>query len=175
MKRFTLQRTSNSSKGQALVEFALVLPILVLILMGVIQLGLMLSAYVGATNVAREVARYGSVCVVKDSTSAGNCTTDIQNYLNATLPSRINAGVVATDKSGISYCYYPTPGDPTKFNVRLTVDVGVRYPLFIPIIGNLMDGIDGEPGDGHFLLLAKEAMRVEGGALPSVSGVTACP
>ncbi len=47
--------------GQSLVEFALVLPIFMMIVMGIIELGILLSVYVGLTNSAREAARAGSV------------------------------------------------------------------------------------------------------------------
>lgn len=165
--------------GQALVEFAAVLPIVLLVLMGILQFGLMLSASVGATNVAREVARYGSVCVVKDAATAASCGTYTTAYLNSTLPDRINAGVPAPGATSVNYCSYPAPKadptDPDRFNVRLSVSLGVHYPLFIPVIGNIIDGLDGEPGDGAFLLQAQEAMRVEGGALTAApAGMASC-
>jgi Flp pilus assembly protein TadG len=158
-------------------EFALILPLLMLVLAGILQFGLMLSANVGSTNVAREVARYGSVCLVKDAASATSCGTDTRAYLNNILPQRINAGVPAADQTSVCYESYLAPksnvSDPDRWNVRLTVSLGIRYPLFIPIINWILDPIDGV-GDGQFLLLSKEAMRVEGGALPADPGVLPC-
>lgn len=48
-------------RGQALVELAIMLPILLIILLGVIDFGRVFYAYVTITNAAREGARYGSL------------------------------------------------------------------------------------------------------------------
>jgi Flp pilus assembly protein TadG len=50
-------RKANLSKGQSLVEFALLLPILVLIIFGVLELGRAFFAFIAITNAAREGAR----------------------------------------------------------------------------------------------------------------------
>lgn len=74
----------------------------------------------------------------------------------------------------MEYCSYVAPKsdstDPDKYNIRLTVYLAIRYPLFIPLIGNIIDGLDGEPGDGQFRLRASEAMRVEGTGLAVAPG-----
>jgi Flp pilus assembly protein TadG len=49
-----------SLAGQGLVEFALVLPLLLLILIGVLDLGRLSFAAMTVTNAAREGARYGA-------------------------------------------------------------------------------------------------------------------
>ncbi|MCC7209638.1 MAG: pilus assembly protein [Anaerolineae bacterium] len=49
------------SKGQGLVEFALVLPILLLLLMGVVDFGWIVFNYAQLQNSLREALRYGSV------------------------------------------------------------------------------------------------------------------
>lgn len=169
--------TTPGPRGQAFVEFAILLPLIMLTLMGIIQFGLMLSAYVGATNVAREVARYGSVCVVKDAASASSCGSDTLAHLNNILPQRINAATPVPAQTSVTYCSYVAPKsdptDPHKYNIRLTVNLAIRYPLFIPLIGNIIDGLDGEPGDAQFRLRASEAMRVEGTGLAVAPGTPA--
>ncbi len=47
-------------KGQSFVEFALILPILTILLVGVTELGFIFYAYVQVSNAAREGARAGS-------------------------------------------------------------------------------------------------------------------
>ena len=49
----------NGSKGQELMEFAIVLPLLLLIVFGVLDLGRLFHALITITNAAREGARYG--------------------------------------------------------------------------------------------------------------------
>lgn len=51
----------RSQRGQAVVEFALVLPLLVLILFGVLEFGRIFHTYIVITNAAREGARLGAV------------------------------------------------------------------------------------------------------------------
>jgi len=54
-------RTSRKSRGQALVEFALVFPIAVLVLLAVFDVGRAVFIYNGLTNAAREGARLAAV------------------------------------------------------------------------------------------------------------------
>ncbi len=54
-----LQKTRCRERGQALIEFAFVMPLLVLILMGVFDLGGAIYAYNVVSSAAREGARYG--------------------------------------------------------------------------------------------------------------------
>jgi Flp pilus assembly protein TadG len=60
MKRRQCQRL-NGSEGQALIEFALILPLFLLLLFGMIDFGRAYSASVTLTNAAREGARYGVI------------------------------------------------------------------------------------------------------------------
>ena len=48
----------NKTRGQSLVEFALILPILLLLLLGIIEGGRIIWAYITVQNAAREAARY---------------------------------------------------------------------------------------------------------------------
>jgi Flp pilus assembly protein TadG len=54
---------ASHDRGQALVEFAFVLPAVLLILIGIIQFGLLFGANVTLTNAAREGARAGTIHV----------------------------------------------------------------------------------------------------------------
>jgi Flp pilus assembly protein TadG len=49
------------ARGQSLIEFALTLPILILILLGILDLGRAFSAHIVITNAARNGAYYGSM------------------------------------------------------------------------------------------------------------------
>ncbi len=51
----------NSERGQELVEFALVLPLLLLLLLGIIEFGIVIFKYNTIANIGREIARYGTV------------------------------------------------------------------------------------------------------------------
>jgi hypothetical protein len=61
MLPFRRRRSAASRRGQSLVEFALVFPIAVLLLMAVFDVGRAVFAYNGLTNAAREGARLAAV------------------------------------------------------------------------------------------------------------------
>ncbi len=55
------RRKPNNESGQGLVEFALVLPVLLILLLGILEGGLLLFNQHVITNASREGARYGIV------------------------------------------------------------------------------------------------------------------
>lgn len=52
----------KNTDGQSLVEFALVFPILILLILGMIEFGWILNGQITLTNAAREGARMAVVC-----------------------------------------------------------------------------------------------------------------
>lgn len=50
----------NKSRGQSLVEFMVLLPLLIMMLSGLIEFGFMLNYYLDLIDGAREIARYGA-------------------------------------------------------------------------------------------------------------------
>jgi len=63
MRRITpaFRRPNGRTRGQALVEFALVFPIAVVVILGIIIFGLFVFYQQQLTNVAREAARYAAI------------------------------------------------------------------------------------------------------------------
>ena len=59
MKIMCVKRIRNK-KGQAMVEFALVLPLLLLLLFGIIEFGRLMLIYASVSTASREAARWGS-------------------------------------------------------------------------------------------------------------------
>ena len=62
-----LRRRMRRRRGAALIEFALVLPVLILVFGAIIELSLFISTYHRVTRVARDAARVGSVVIEGDS------------------------------------------------------------------------------------------------------------
>jgi Flp pilus assembly protein TadG len=61
MKRITERFSFRNQQGQSMTEFALVLPILALLLFGVIQFGIVFNNYITLTDAVRAGARKGAV------------------------------------------------------------------------------------------------------------------
>ncbi|MPM45480.1 hypothetical protein SDC9_92167 [bioreactor metagenome] len=65
-----LSKFKKSQKGQAMVEFALVLPVLLILILGSIDAGWLLYTKISATAAARETARAVSVLDATEFASA---------------------------------------------------------------------------------------------------------
>ena len=66
-------RRRDRSRGQSVVEFALVLPILLLLLAATIDFGRLFYAYVAVENAAKEGALYGARSPLCDDATNVNC------------------------------------------------------------------------------------------------------
>jgi Flp pilus assembly protein TadG len=60
------QNNLPKERAQAIVEFAIVLPILMMLLVGILEVGRMIFIYSAVNNASREAARYGSAVGLAD-------------------------------------------------------------------------------------------------------------
>src|SRR5512141_2453659 len=106
-------------RAQAIVEFAIVLPILIMILVGLMEIGRLIVIYAGVTNASREAARYGSV-VGRDN---GNFK---YQYCDAIKSKAINSAfmVRSTDLT-VTVEYDSGPGTSVVDTCNGSVDTGV--------------------------------------------------
>ncbi len=129
----------DEPRGQALVEFALVLPFLVLVLMGIFDLGRAVYAYSTINNAAREAGREAII----DQTE-----THIQERA---IERAVSLGVTASDVY-IDYRDAATPNAESSCDDRLGEDgivgciavvrVPYEYTAATPIIGTLVGVLD---------------------------------
>lgn len=159
--------------GQGLVEFAVVAPILLVIMLAIIQFGWIFTSQIGLTNSIREAARFAATNPTVAATEVFNGNATVAQ-LDAILPRNVNFYAVGNLSSRTAtYCEYPDP-KPGNFSVRVRVVVQYRHPLFIPIIGPLLDGMD-SVSDNALLVGAVEEMRVENTPpLTGSPGMTSC-
>lgn len=144
-----MRRSFASQEGASLVEFAIVLPLLLLLLFGAIEFGLVLYNQQVITNASREGARAGIVAQVPRVT-AGQINTVVQNYC---------AGHLVTFAGGGNLAVGSTANPTALFGQDLNVTVSYNYNfLVLPnIIGAFFGG-----GLGNTLVLnAATVMRYE--------------
>lgn len=181
--RAGMRRPAPRHRGQALVEFALILVPLMLILAAILQFALVLGTQVGITNAVREAARNaaasrtdtaalasanGHAVYVQLIGSTGLLAKNVQAYRSSQL--------VASGSPITQVCYrtYTDPASTTQVMVR--VEAHYRHPLFIPIISAILDGLDGS-ADGAMRVGASEEIRVENPpstSAPTLSGSPQC-
>ncbi len=113
-------RLFKQKKGQSLVETAIVLPLVLLLLMGIVDFGILFNNYIVISNASREAARKGSL----GGTDA-EITQMIQNYTTTLDSSRLNIEIY--------------PAQSLRFHgseIRITLRYDNR--LITPMIGSLL-------------------------------------
>jgi Flp pilus assembly protein TadG len=133
--------------GAELIEFALVLPLLLLMVAGIIDFGFMFQRYEVVTNAAREGARMASL----PGYTADDVTERVESYLaSGGLP----------DSSAVSVVWAPaTLASGRTVN---TATVGVDYFHQWSIIGPIASLVGGS-GWTSINLRGQSVMRVEAG------------
>jgi Flp pilus assembly protein TadG len=116
-------RKANPPKGQSLVEFALLLPILVLIIFGVLELGRAFFAFIAISNAAREGARVFTFR--PDVTTLANVTTAVNFEIGSSpLVSSSNIASIQV-RCGSAYTLVTTNAAllacPKEQPIRVTV------------------------------------------------------
>jgi Flp pilus assembly protein TadG len=116
------------SRGQALVEFAIILPVFFLVMAGMFDLGLGIYSDLTLVNAAREGARLG-VIDPGDTSAIEDRVRAMSGNLDG---SKLNVTVACERPSGTSFapCTSPMwlPGDATK------VTVDYKYTVFFPVL-----------------------------------------
>lgn len=166
--------------GQTLVEFALVVPVFLLIVFSIIQFGFLYAGQSALQNSAREVARYAAV--VQTATSVTAPTFQAQAYNDLTsnvlprsVPGFRSGNLVTSGAGSTAVCYVvnTNPGTPTTYSVFVRVQISYRHPLLFPFPP--IDLIDGTL-DSALRLGATEEMRVENPLITeSPGGLPTCP
>lgn len=116
------QRRTRREDGQAYVEFALVLPILLLIVMGIVQFGMVFKDYIALTDAVRVGARQAAVSRSIKPTS--------QRVPLIEQKMKASAGTLDTSKMVIQV----QPADP-DWTGSTDVTVRASYPLKINLFG----------------------------------------
>lgn len=113
-------------EGQAVVEFALIAPILILLLVGIFEFGRAWSAHQAVTDAAREGAR---AAVVADlEVSEDSVRAVVRNALARVSldPARAQIGLSGVDDA---------TGEPARVEVRYRYEFGFLKPLGV-LVGN---------------------------------------
>lgn len=132
-------------RGQATVEFALILPILMLLILGMLDFGKAFNYWIDETHLANEAARWAAVNVLPDPSDA-TCTASV-NPLQCEIKKQADTGDLKNGTGSISspgVCIKfsfpnptgpngtPQPGDPVQ------VDASAKYNWLSFLSGNVL-------------------------------------
>lgn len=138
MKTTTHIKQPNRENAQGMVEFALILPVLLLIVLGLIETGRLIFIYSSVTNAAREAARYGS--------ATGNSDNGIPRFMDCAeiIDAAVRVGFLGSVQPGdVTITYDNGPGTASlggcppnnaaiQTGTRILVEVESPFDTVIP-------------------------------------------
>lgn len=154
MKNGTTLHKHRSRRGQSMLEFALALPVLLLIVFGIIEFGRLLLVYSSVFAASREAARYGASV---DATDNGPRYQDCAGMRAAAVRAGVFAGITpgnveihydsgqyTPDQSfyGLPTCTGSSSGYNAQLGDRIIVQVSVPYRPIVaygPLMGIFLD------------------------------------
>jgi Flp pilus assembly protein TadG len=165
-------RRARDERGQALVEFVLLLPVFLLVLFGLVEFGKGFNYWIDLTHLANEGSRYASVnrWPTCPSTDTGICPLPY-NTLEKYLIDQANTGELR--EGGTAYVAKqantrgirvdlcsPDDGDDNVVGAGDPVRVTVTSRYTLPIVDGLMKVLRGS-GLASFDIAASSTMRLE--------------
>src|SRR6266566_856783 len=119
MNKMAKRAHMRDEKGQTMVEFTLVLPVLLVVLFGIIQFGIVFSNYIALTDAVRAGARTAAV-----SRSSTTPVADVQ--------ARVMDASGDLDSTKVNV---PPPVTPSGWVHGGDVTVTATYPYSISLLG----------------------------------------
>lgn len=174
----------KGKKAQAIVEFALTIPIALVLLLGIIEGGWLIFVYTSLTTAGREAARYGAG--VGDTSSGTILYNDCGGIKAAAIRIGKYAGIQAenihiyhdtgpVDSTPIEYCTAAHPTASFAQNDRILVKIDIIYTPITPM--NIFPPFPLHTQNAHTILLgadveAKQQIFSGGGQVCDVSKYT---
>jgi Flp pilus assembly protein TadG len=132
----TLRSLAHQEAGQALVEFALVLPLLAVLLFGMLDFGKAYNYWNDATHLSAEAARFAAVNSAPTPGSAVSLQAQIQAQADS---GELRNGATASVPGAAQVCIdFPNgtsnPGDPVRVRMTFTY-------AWVPLIGKKLSSL----------------------------------
>ncbi len=127
-------------RGQAMVEFALIVPIFLLLVFAIVDFGMGFHAWITVTNAAREGARVGAVGA--DS---------------ATIQAKVTDTAASLDAAQLTSTVTNAQGAPGE---SVTVKVDYDYQLITPL-SSIMGFVSGDTIGPDIVFSSTAKMRIE--------------
>ncbi len=155
----TATRSRHAQQGQAILEFILILPLLLVVVAAVWEYGRVFDAQLVVTNAAREGARFASTNGTNTNINlAAQVTNRVEQYAVTGFGNRLKSFKGQTSFNGLTFnpngdvtvdsvsvCYINDLIDPTACQpapgqqMRVVVTVRGRVRVFMPFLPGLSD------------------------------------
>ncbi len=128
------------SRGQSLVELAIIAPVFLLLLLSAIDLGRLLYSQITITNAAKE----GALVASQGGTYQSNAGCSDTNTVMCGVLTEAEGGFVVVDQTRVTLApatcdpnaMYPSSGAPPTVTVTVTSPFRVVTPIIGSIVGN---------------------------------------
>jgi Flp pilus assembly protein TadG len=147
-----LRRSRHRSRGQSLAEFALVFPILMLVIGAIIQFGIIFWGQNTLTQIARDTGRWAAT---QQGCTAGTVAPAV-DVLGTAKSIALNSSLIGdsatwTSPANVDVSWTGTPCPPTDNQTVAFVKITInhRVPIFFPWV----------PGDGNLTTFAQFRME----------------
>ena len=121
-------------RGQALVELAIVLPVLLLIVLGAVDLGRVYLGWINLQQVARIAANFAA-----DHSSAWPGDADVRaRYEQIVLDEAANTNCDLDTSAGVPPPSFEYPSDPRPTGSGVTVGFDCTFHLLTPIVSSIV-------------------------------------
>ncbi len=148
-------RRRRGDGGQSLVEFALILPVLLIVVFGIIDFAMGMRSYVALANATREGARFAAIGAVFGTQADCGVT-------NTTVVGRVCAAAEGLAKSRIAVETNPATVYPNGMAPGNSVVVKATYEYrFITPLGAIVDFFSGGSLGTSITLRSETDMRLE--------------
>jgi Flp pilus assembly protein TadG len=144
-----LRRTRHRARGQSLAEFALVFPILMLVIGGIVQLGVLFWGQNSLNQVVRDTGRYAVTEVDCSAASVADIKAKLTSLassmgvakvtlpITVTMPTNgelIGTPPIADPVSSTSVVGVNCPAKTNADHVWLRITVNAQVPIFFPVV-----------------------------------------
>ena len=136
------RRASKREPGQAMIEMAIVMTVLLILSFGMVDFGLFLTGYIRASNCAREMTR---AAVIRNASAASVCGNDQITPLFESATYTLSPGSYMSASAGTS--------------VTATVTGTYRWKAIAPVINAFFPGT---PWNPTITTTTTATMRMEG-------------
>ena len=158
-ERAATEPAAGRTRGQAFAEFALVLPVIFLLIAGIIQFGLYFWSQQTLTQIARDTGRWAATQTYCDSntsliTQTANDIAGSSTLFGYAADQWADAGSGTTNKVEVSWprdTDEPCPPSSNQDEAWVQIQIDHQIPVFFPLV----------PGDGRISSTAEFRMEPE--------------